>query len=160
MQSSRETIYQAVFDILSKAPGLVTATRRFRPFAQVSQAETPILMTVQRKENPGAAATERNMRMAMPYVWDLSLWCVVYVASNSDPNFVPATPLNAIVDYVVSVIPPATLANPNMPGSGYARNTLGIPGVYQVQIDGDLEWDEGLIAPASFVGIPIRILAL
>jgi hypothetical protein len=166
MKSSRETIYQAVFELLTKqllAGGqLTSASRKFRPMPMIKPGETPILMTVQTSEDPSSLTARNNI--ALPYAWELRVFAVVYVmAAPADPDFIPATYLNPILDYIESVFPPQTLATPNNPATGYMRNTLGgLPGVYQACLDGKAEFGfaDGVIAPNQFMSVPLKIIAL
>lgn len=159
MTSSRETIYAALFSLLKQAPGLVFSTRRATPFSQLlSENKTPALIQLERDENPeGASRPDPRM----PYVWALNVTALVWVASTSDPIFVPATPLNNILDYITIQIPPSLPAPAVAPyGVGAVRQTLGIKGVQSVCLAGAIEKDEGVLAPHSYAAVPIRIITV
>jgi hypothetical protein len=127
----------------------------------VKPGETPILMAVQSSEEPTGL---NKGNIAMPYAWELRLFAVVYVmAAPADPDFIPASYLNPILDYIESTFPPQQLAMPGNPATGYQRNTLGgLPGVYQACLDGKAEFGfaEGVIAPNQFMSVPLKIIAL
>jgi hypothetical protein len=158
MTSPRETIYNALFAMLKGVPNVQQCSRRFIPFARLNAGNTPIIQQVEKAESRVESKDPR-----MPYYWRIEVEIVIYVGSPPDDNFIPATPLNNIIDYIEQKIPQSLPQNQGPAGlypSGVLRQTLGVPGVQAVQIVGSIVKDEGVVAPDVYAVIPIEIQSL
>lgn len=143
MQSSREPIYKALFDLVSRADGLQTKSRRFKHFSEVPAEMQPALYQVQRSEN---AITETGQ----PTKWNLNVDLYLYVHAGEADDTPPTTQLNPIIDYITN------LFDPN-PVTG--KQTLGGL-VHYARIAGNIETDEGLLGAQGIAIIPVEIFAV
>lgn len=145
MMTARETIYNELFTIASGAPGLVTKSRRLRAVRDVSAAEQPALFQVQGKER--AISHDRR---GIPNRWELLPFLVVYTNCGESLDVAPSTQLNDVLDYLESMFP----ADPT------TAQTMGLSGVQEVRISGDISMDEGVLGAQAYAVIPIRIVAI
>jgi len=141
-QFCRESIYAALFTVVSGAYAFTTKTRRIKEYADVDQATQPALLQVELGE-------KWNARVGAPPVVTLSARLFLYCESN-DPTSPVATQMNAALDAVT-----AALAPPLAP-HGPFRQTLG--GLVQhAGIAGEITIAEGLSGQSEAV-IPLEIL--
>lgn len=141
-QFSRETIYAALFALVSGAPGFVTATRRLKEYSDVDQATQPALLQVELGES-------WNARTGMPPVVTLNAHLFVYCETN-DPTAPVSTPMNALLDAITNALAPPMLPH------GPFRQTLG--GLVQhAGVAGEVTITEGLSGQSEAV-IPIAIV--
>jgi len=154
MRVARETIYTGLFAFLKNAPGLVYSSRRFVPFAQL-EGKTPALLQLEKDEGQ---TPRPDARMAP--AWELGVIVLVFVSVTRDPNFIPYTPLNEILDYIEATIPPSTPVTATQPyGTGQVRQNLGIPGVQSISIEGTIVKDEVFeAATGCYAAVPIKIV--
>jgi hypothetical protein len=101
MRAPREQIYQAFFDLVSQAPGLVTFSRRLKPFTNVPAEEQPALFVEQVSEDAVYSGK------GVPYKWDLTLFVILYDYVGDDYTS-PYQQLNPIMDAIEKMLP----ANP------------------------------------------------
>lgn len=141
-QFSRETIYAALFYLVSNAAEFQTATRRIKEYSDVDQATQPAILQVELGE-------KWNARIGIPPIVTFNARLFIYCES-SDPTQPVSTQMNGLLDSVM-----AALAPPILP-DGKFRQTLG--GLVQhAAISGDITIAEGLSGQSEAV-IPIEIL--
>ena len=136
---NREQIYAALFSRVSSIPDIVTASRRLKHWNDVPDHEQPALFQSQKDELA-------NARSDLPTVWTFNVELYLYCHSGGNPDAVPATILNPLLDAIEDAFKPDY--------SGY--QTLGGL-VHDCVIDGRIETDEGLLGPQSIAIIPIKI---
>lgn len=140
-----EDIYAALFATVSQASGLVTRSRRYRHYEDVSPAEKPALF----QREPEREATQT---LGLPPKWILRASLLIYVYSDTanDPERAPSTLLNQMVDSVIATLAPDTIDRLTFGGMvSYCRIATG----------GKIIHDEGLLDPHGIAVIPIEILA-
>ncbi len=136
---SREEIYSALYGLLSGAAVFQTASRRLRVWDDVSPAEQPALFMVQREEDVVSTSPSLPSK------------CVMYVdvyiyVRETDPVQAPASVINPLVDSVQAVLAPV-----------FGVQDLGGL-VTSCQIDGKIEYDEGVLGDQAVVVIPVRVI--
>lgn len=139
---TREPIYAGLFGLMAALPGVVTASRSLRHWADVPAEQQPALFMAQQSEQP-------QTRTGQPPAWTLSV--DIYVYCRAVAGLPPAAVLNPILDAIEGafVLHPIT-----------GKHTLpGIDGVEWARIDGAIETDEGTLGDQTVAIIPIRILA-
>jgi hypothetical protein len=141
---TRETVFQALFNLVATVPGFKVTTRRYIRPSAVEAINTPILMTWEQPEK--TEGSERGLRKRWWEVW------LIIVYYNNDQNVAGATLLNPLIDAVEAALMPD---NPV-----HQTQTLG--GLVQaVYIDGatvkaisDVDIDHG----QGGAVIPVKIL--
>lgn len=141
MNSTRETIYAALFAIVSTAAGFKTIGRRYKPWTEIPPEQQPAMFQVQRSETP-------IQLTGMPAAWKLELDLVVYVNTTGNPDSVPSTILNPILDAITTLFDASTPSG---------KQTLGGI-VHIVKVSGTIETDEGILGDQAFALIPIEII--
>src|SRR6516162_10969058 len=149
MISDREKIYDALFQIGAKAPGLVTTSRRARVWSQVPASEQPAFFQQQIKEEV------RSTYVRMPHIWTLIVDWIFYIYAGDDQLAVMSSLMNPILDYVDRNFP----APPIRPDQPHMKQTLGGL-VVEAKIIGEIRTDEGVLGNQGVAIVPIRILAL
>ena len=86
---TREAVYAAVFARAAAVPGLVTASRKARHWADVTPAEQPALFQIQRQESVEAVT---GLPLKRRFGVDLYLY-----AHSGDPAVAPASLLNPLL---------------------------------------------------------------
>jgi len=165
---SREEIYQALFDAVSKltvpdadgnlVPAFVTTSRRWLHWTKVAVEQQPALFQVQRREQ---RSTEQ--RPGLPPKWNLKVDLFIYVNGGADPA-IASSVLNPILDGLEKLLPyqgGPYGANPIVQNNRY--QSLGFPpgSVQLVQIeDAAIEINEGLLSPESqtVAIVPIEVI--
>ena len=138
---TREPIYAALFALVSAATGIVTSSRRLRSFADVSSAECPALFMTQHTET-------QAVQTKIPGRWTLHVELAVFVNTGAnDPNIVPVSVLNPILDCIcTTLVPPAPLAEQTLGGL-----------VARCRIAGAIEIVEGVQDSTALAVIPVEI---
>jgi hypothetical protein len=137
---ARETIYTALFALVTAAPGLKKTSRRLIAWEEVAPADQPALFMVQRTEM--AKVVTR-----LPTVWTLKVDLVLYGNNSAQDSVAPMSLLNPIVDYIVAAMLP-----PIVP---YEQTLGGL--VERCRIDGEIITDEGVLGNQAVVVIPVEI---
>ena len=138
----RESIYAALFALVSTAYAFATVTRRIKEYADVDQATQPALLQVELGE-------KWNTRIGAPPVVTLTARLFLYCESN-DPTAPVSTQMNGLIDAVTAALAPP------LPPHGAFRQTLG--GLVQhAGIAGEITIAEGLSGQSEAV-VPIEIL--
>lgn len=137
--TSRETIYGALFTLLSGISGL-TISRRLKHWADLPKSQQPALFIVQRTET---AATQSGQPTRWTLHCDLYLYC-----HSTDPAIAPITVANGILDQITTMLDmqPA-----------FGKQTLGGLVSY-CRIQGAIQTDEGVLDDQSVCIIPVEIL--
>lgn len=145
MNVARETIYAALFDLISGVPGFVTKSRHLKHWTDTTKIEQPALFQVQGKQAP------QQDRRGLPPKWLLRAELFIYTyADPTDP--VPVQKLNTLVDGIDSVLGPA-------PGGDQIANAQTLGGlVSHCWLDGEIEIFDGALGQQSVAIIPIAIL--
>lgn len=136
---NREPIYAALFDKVANIPGIVTSSRCLRHWNDVNPAEQPALFQTQKGE-------DAVIKDGFPTKWLIGADLYLYCHTGNDPDAVPSTELNNLLDAIEEALKPDF--------TGY--QTLGGL-VFDCRIDGKIETDEGLLGPQSVAIIPIKI---
>jgi hypothetical protein len=143
MNVARESIYSALWALVSGIPGLVTASRRLVHWSDVPPEAQPALFQAQKDQ-----AAEPHL--GLPTKWRLRAELFLYVNSGADMTLVPATQLNNFVDAIDAALAPPI---------GQVAQTLG--GLVQYcRISGEVLTDEGVLGPQAVAIIPIEILGV
>lgn len=142
MTASRESIYAALFALVSGSAPFKTKGRRLKMWGDVNPSEKPAIFVAQRGEKyvQGSDATPQKVTLKADIF--------IYTNAGKDPNVIPATTLNNLVDAV-----DAALAGSIITG----RQTLGGL-VSHCWIEGDILIDPGDIDGDGLAVIPVRIL--
>ena len=142
---ARETIYAALFALVAGAADFATTARRLRHWSELTPAEQPALLMLQKTEVATVAT------LGAPTVWTLAVELYVY-AHSSDPYMTPATVLNPLVDAVEAALAPSPVTG---------LQDLGLPAMVQhARIAGKIETDEGVLRDQAVAIIPVEILCL
>lgn len=121
-----------------------TASRRVQHFSKCS--DQPALFQVEGDESP-------HQVTGMPYKWVLKAHWLVYQNTGLDPQTVPATENNLILDALQAALGPQIV-----PGAPFTdRCTLGGL-VYSVKISGNVLKYDGAIEGQGVMTIPLEIL--
>lgn len=136
----REPIYSALFARLSAIPGIVTASRKLRHWADVPDVEQPAVFLAQN----GEIATPSRQA---PTKWVLQ--CDVYVYVKTGGSDSPASVLNPIIDAIE-----ASLAPENAMTQACTLGGL----VTHAWIEGNIQTDEGKLGDQAVAIIPVHIL--
>lgn len=143
----REQIYSALFAtlqgaLLMPAGPFKTVSRRWQDPSQVSPADRPSLYQVQKDELIGTGVN------GLPIHAKLALDLVLYTSGDSEPNSVPSTELNTLLDAVETAIRSAT--------PGLAQSLGGR--VSHCRIDGKIEIVENVQGSMALAVVPVEIL--
>jgi hypothetical protein len=140
--NSRETIFAALFALVSPLPALQTASRRLKHWTDVAPPDQPALFQAEGRQTASVVANQ-------PTKWTFRAEFVVYVHANTADTDDVITTLNNLVDSIVAALE-------REPATG--RQTLGGL-VYDCRISGDIETDEGRLGEQAVAIIPIEIIA-
>jgi hypothetical protein len=140
---NREAIYTALFSLVSGSASFVTTGRRVKLWSDMNPSDFPALFVNQR-DNGYSRGGEH-----VPAKVTLEADIIIYTSTGLDPNVVPATELNNLLDAIDTALAPSPVPN--------SRQTLG----------GLVEhcWIEGqiIVVPGDSDGIglamiPVKIL--
>ena len=141
MTPSRETIIQALFDLVLTAATFNTSGRRLLLWSKV--ASFPALFT----QSTGTYYPPREARMLPPKrTITAELW--VYTDVGKDPNANPEQGLNDIIDAIEAALAPSVVTNVQTLG--------GI--VSHAWIEGNIEQFPGVLDGIAKAIIPVKIL--
>lgn len=143
----REQIYSALFTtlqgtLLAPAGPFKTVSRRWQDPSQLSPADRPCLYQVQKDELSG---TSMN---GLPIHAKLNVDLVLYTAGDSEPNSVPSTELNTLLDAVEAAI---------RSGAPGIAQTLGGK-VSHCRIEGKIEIVENVLGAMALAVVPVEVL--
>jgi len=137
---TRETVYAAVFALVSSVSGFNTASRKVRHWADVAPPEQPALFQVQKMES-----YEPTPRLPPKRRFSVDLYLY---AHSDDPSIAPSSILNPLIDAVEAALAPD-------PVDGL--QTLGGL-VEHAWISTRIETDEGVLGDQAVVIVPVEIL--
>jgi hypothetical protein len=138
---NRETIFAALFTLVSNAATFNTKGRKLKHWNEISSADQPALFQTQGKEHATAGYRQ-------PTKWMLSASIYVYAHQNA-LDVLPSTALNNLIGAIELALAPDLATG---------EQTLG--GLVQhCRIVGEVETDEGLLGDQSIAIIPIEIMA-
>lgn len=143
--ATREQVVTALFNLLSGSSTFVTASRRFQLWNQVPDSQKPALFI---REPSEQHAKNRN---ATPAVRTLDIEVYLYTAVGKDPNAVPASMLNKLIDAI-----DPTSGGVLAPDS-HGRQTLGGL-VADCFIDGEVLKEPGDLTGQGAAMIPLKIV--
>lgn len=141
---NRETVYQAFFNLVKKAPGVVTASRVPQIFSDVPPEQQPFLFVEQMGENAQREGT------GIPYNWQFDVAIGICVYSPDPKNQVPASLLNPILDSIEAMLPPS-------PTQG-AQDLDGL--VVEARLLGNGKGVAGAIGNQAWAYVPARIVVV
>lgn len=138
---TRESIYSALFALVSSATGVVYSSRRVKAFSDIGSGDQPALFMEQKSE-------QCVVSTKMPAKWTLHVDLLIYVnTGGNDPNVIPSSVLNPIIDAVMNkLIPPPALGEQTLGGL-----------VARCRLDGTVEIVEGVQGDQAFCLIPVVI---
>jgi hypothetical protein len=140
---TREPIYAALFELLTDAAGVTTASRRLRHWSDVPAIEQPALFMAQKSETA-------EQRRGLPTKWTCDVDVYLYCHAPDEVT-APATVLNSLLDAVEAALTP-------LGGEDIATNAQSLGGLaYHAWINGKIETDEGTLGGQSVAIVPIRI---
>ncbi len=147
MTFPREQIYSTLFStlqsaLLSPAGPFRTVSRRWQDPTQLSPADRPALFQVQKEE---LAKTSVN---GLPIGWRIELDLVLYTAGDSEPNSVPSTELNSLLDAVEAAIANAL--------PGLVQSLAGK--VSHCRLEGKIEIVENVNGAMALAVVPVEIV--
>lgn len=145
MNVSRETIYAALFALVSSSASFVTASRKLTHWSDVGPEEHPAIFQRQTDET-------WIVQKGLPPKIQLHVELYIYVHTLSqqlDPTVVPSQMLNPLLDAVDAALAVDDRSN----------NVLTLGGlVSHCWIDGKTENFEGMIGDQAVAIIPVSIL--
>lgn len=138
---NRESIYAALFDLVSAPPQLITVSRKLRHWADVPASERPALFQAQK----GEMAIQQT---GLPTKWLFDVDLYIYVSTQGALS--PGEVLNPILDQIAGTL------DYKIPG---VPQTLG--GLVQwARIEGAIETYEGTLGDDEVAIVPVKILTL
>jgi hypothetical protein len=143
--ATREQVAQALFNLLTSSSGYNTTGRRFITDDQLSACQKPALFMYEHKE------THVKGKNITPAVRTLDVDVYIFIASGLDPNNVPITTLNNLIDAIDPVTGGVLSPFPN------SQQTLGGL-VTNVYIDGKILKTPGDINGLGVAVIPIKVV--
>lgn len=135
---NREAIYVALYNLVVKATGITTTSRRLKHWADVPPGDQPALFMVQKSETAQVVTKQ-------PTKWLLEVDLYIYVNTQ---NQAPGQALNPILDALTTVLTPAN------PDNVQTLSSL----VQYARIEGRIETDEGALGDQLVAIVPIHIL--
>jgi len=147
MNIPREQIYSALFSalqsaLLAPAGPFNMVGRRLRDAAQLAPPDRPALYQVQKSEQ---AETGIN---GAPALWTAVVNLVIYTSGDSDPNAVPSTELNSLLDSVESALKSIT--------PGLAQSLGGR--VSHCRIQGKIQIIENVYGATAMATVPVEVV--
>jgi len=144
--ATREDVSVALFTLLKTATEFKTSSRRFQTWDEIAGADKPALYMVTHKE------THVKGKLITPAVRTLDIDVYLFIDTGLDPNSVPDTDLNTLID----AIDPET-GGVLAPAPGSSQQTLGglVTNVYidgeVIRVPGDLDGQGVAILPLKVV---------
>lgn len=137
---NREDIYQALFDRVAAAPGLITTARKLRHWDEVEASAMPALFQAQGNQ-------EAMVVTGQPTRWVLSATLWLYVSTLDIAS--PGEAVNPLVDFIADALA--------LSPAGHVQTLGGL--VHWARIEGTIETSEGTLGDKEVLRIPIKILA-
>lgn len=145
MNVSRETIYAALFSLVSGSASFATTSRKLRHWSDVGAEEQPALFQQQLDEDIAQSrGTPANITLhAQLYIY------VTTASQQTAPDVVPSQLINPLIDAVDSALAGDDIAN-------FVQTLGGL--VSHCWIEGKIETYEGLLGDQAVAIIPVAIL--
>ena len=141
--TSRETAINALLGVLTTAWPFVTVSRRNPGAENLGSTQTPALFLIDLNED------YRRPSESMPAIRTLHCLAIIYHDAGTDPNVIPASMINTILDGFDLALQPD---NP-------MRGTCTLKGLVQsVKINGEIEKAPGDITGKSVAIIKIEVV--
>lgn len=145
MIGTRESVYSAIFDLLSSTPGFASYWRRIPPVEQLNTAQKPALLMRQKTEQVTAY-------FAMPSKYHILIEVCIVVQTPVGPiDAVPAIAINELIDAIELQLAPST---------SDGRLTLGNVNIERVWIEGVVDIFEAITEDTSYAFVPIHVIAV
>ena len=139
---NREAIFAALFKLVSATSSFKTASRRLKLWSDVNASDKPAIYLAQRPQKYVQGGGN------LPQKVTLEAQIIIYTNAGKDPNVVPATQMNALVDAIDSAI-----------GWNPVRGQQTLGGlVTSCWIEGDVFIDPGDLDGDGVAIIPVKIL--
>jgi hypothetical protein len=138
----RETIMQALFNLVSSSASFATASRRLKLWSDVGKAGTPALFQYERDD------VYSNGKNYLP-IMEMNVDLFIYTKPGLDSGVTPISILNPLLDAIDAALAPNPVTH---------RQTLGGL-VSHVWIDGKIMKDPGDLDGDGVAVIPLKILA-
>jgi hypothetical protein len=142
---TREHVSIALYNLLVGSSTYQTTGRRFQTFANLPNVQKPALFLVEPKEN------HRRDKELVPARRIIEYECFIFIDDGTDPNAVPITVLNPLIDAIDPVN--GGVLTPGING----RQTLGgivmdcyIEGEI-IKVPGDLDGQGAAIIPIKVI---------
>lgn len=145
MNVTRETVYAALFALVSGSASFATSSRRLEHWSDVGPEEHPAIFQRELDE-------ERISQRGVPPKVKLNVELYVYahtLAQQLAPNVVPSQVLNPLLDAIDAALVPDDAANSVLTLGGLVSHCW---------IDGKTEIFEGVIGDQAVAIIPVAIL--
>jgi len=138
--NTRETIYQALFSLVTTGLTWRTSSRRLEHWSNLSAEQQPALFLVQKGETA-------IVQTKIPTKWELRCELWLYANTSADRSVVPMSLLNPLIDAIVNkLVPPGHIGEQTLNGL-----------VERCRIDGQIETDEGVLGDQAVVIIPVTM---
>ena len=144
---TREQVMQAIFNLLATAYAFQYTSRRPMTEANLSSSALfPAMFVIDDDEQ------HKRGDIVAPAVRTITCAAWIFTNTGEDPNAVPATILNNIIDSIDPVTAGVLMPNPLT-----GHQTLGGL-VYDCWIEGKVTKDPGVLGGLGFAHIPISIM--
>lgn len=151
MSVDREAIFTVLFARLQTIPGIVTCSRKWKPWEQCT-GEQPAIFLISGNEH---AKGQRDL----PTVWTLRPTIYIYCRNDADPTVSGDVALHVLLQAVENCFE----RQPTEPMSGgpFTPPSIGttLGGlVSSCVINGEIETDEGLLQNQCVAIVPVEII--
>lgn len=143
--TTREQVAAALFNLLKSSATYKYSSRRFKTWTQIQSVMKPALFMIEHEED------HAKQKMITPAVRVMNIDVYIFISTGLDPNAVPITDLNNLID----TIDPSS-GGVLKPGSN-GQQTLGglVTNVYIdgkiIKVPGDLDGNGVAIIPLKVV---------
>ncbi len=147
MTTTREQAAAALFTLLSGAYAFQVTSRRFKSWDAIASSQKPAFFLLEH--------TEEHLRnkSQSPALRILMCTALIFIADGKDPNVIPDTTVNNIIDSI-DPVSGGVLKPDNIPAF---RQTLGGL-VYDCFIEGKISRVPGDVDGQGMIVIPIKII--
>jgi hypothetical protein len=145
MTVTREQVANALFDLLVGSGDYKSSSRRFQTWDQIASVDKPALYMVEYKE------THTKKNLITPAVRTLDIDVYIFIKTGLDPNTVPISDLNDLVDAI-----DPTSGGVLKPGL-HGQQTLGGL-VVDCYIDGEIIKVPGDLDGQGVAIIPVKVI--
>ena len=146
MIANREAIFTALFSVVSGAANFTTKSRRLKHWGDVPQEAQPALFLTQETETVVA-------QKGLPSKHTLFADVHIYAKTGEEELTPAATILNPLVDAVEAVLAP----DPNL---GYYQLVVSGQVISRCWIDGQIDYDGGILGSQAVAIIPVKLLVV